>query len=58
MRSYIFRDIYMKKQPQAKMIASFPFQDFQNIMRAEGHYSLFIMAKTLKKTLKLTITIL
>ena len=39
---------------QAKLIASFPFQDFQNIMQAEGHYSLFIMAKTLKKTLKYT----
>jgi len=37
---------------QAKLIASFPFRDFQNIMRAGGHYSLFIMAKTLKKILK------
>jgi len=35
------------------LIASFPFQDFQNIMQAEGHFSLFIMAKILKKTLKL-----
>ena len=35
------------------MIASFPFQDFQNMMRAGGHYSLFIIAKNLynpKKT--------
>ena len=28
---------------QAKLIACFPFQDFQNMMRAGGHYSLFIM---------------
>ena len=28
---------------QAKLIASFPFQDFQNMMRAGGHYSLFII---------------
>ena len=27
---------------QAKLIASFPFQDFQNIMRAGGHYSLWL----------------
>ena len=25
---------------QAKLIASFPFQDFQNMMRAGDHYSL------------------
>ena len=28
---------------QAKLIASFLFQDFQNMMRAGGHYSLFII---------------
>ena len=28
---------------QAKLIASFPFQHFQNIMRVGGHYSLFII---------------
>ena len=29
------------------MIASFPFQDFQNMMWAGGHYSLLIIAKNL-----------
>ena len=28
---------------QAKLSASFPFQDFQNMMWAGGHYSLFII---------------
>ena len=28
------------KLGQAKLIASFPFQGFQNMMRAGGHYSL------------------
>ena len=35
------------------MIVSFPFQDFQNMMREGGHYLLFIIAKNLynpKKT--------
>ena len=30
---------------QTKLIASFPFQDFQNMTWAGGHYSLFIIAK-------------
>ena len=28
---------------QAKLIAGFLFQDFQNIMQAGGHYSLIII---------------
>ena len=41
---------------QAKLIASFPFQDFQNMMRAGGHYSLFIIAKNLYNPMKIAET--
>ena len=45
--------VHLSPLGQAKLISSFPFQDFQNMMRAGGHYSLFIIAKNLynhKKT--------
>jgi len=37
---------------QAKLIIRFPFQRFQNAMLAGGHFSLFIMAKILRKQYK------
>ena len=37
---------------QAKLIIRFPFQGFQNSMRAGGHFSLFIMTKILRKQCK------
>jgi len=37
---------------QAKLIIRFPFQDFQNSMQAGSHFSLFIMAKILRKLQK------
>ena len=35
---------------QAKLIIRFLFQGFQNSMRAGGHFSLFIIDKTVQKT--------
>ena len=40
------------KLGQAKLIIRFPFQGFQNNMWAGGHFSLFIMAKILRKLQK------
>ena len=43
------------KLGQAKLIIRFPFQGFQNNMWADGHFSLFIMAKILRKLQKTSI---